>query len=191
MLCAAGGYLKRISNGVAINITAIAGPKHPLSYVDAEDKVYISNPYWQGIFDPIANSVASWGVAVPPGPMLMSSSGNLPAGTYHVCMTNVASGELSGNSAIVPITLTSEGGIQVLNRPTGALVWITDANEGIFIWREPSIISWIFRPLSRFRRFYALRRRTWKISVMLLAGYGDRLARMYIIPSRLTSDGTS
>jgi len=132
MLCAAGGYLKRISNGVAINITAIAGPKHPLSYVDAEDKVYISNPYWQGIFDPIANSVASWGVAVPPGPMLLSSSGNLPAGTYHVCMTNVASGELSGNSAIVPITLTSEGGIKVLNRPSGALVWITDANEGIF-----------------------------------------------------------
>lgn len=132
MLCAAGGYLHRISNGVAINITAIAGPKHPLSYVDAEDKVYISNPYWQGIFDPIANSVASWGVAVPPGPMLLSSSGNLPAGTYHVCMTNVVNGDLSGNSAIVPITLTSEGGIQVLNRPSGALVWVTDSDEGIF-----------------------------------------------------------
>jgi hypothetical protein len=132
MLCAAGGYLKRISNGVAINITVITGPKHPLSYVDAEDKVYISNPYWQGIFDPIANSVASWGVAVPPGPMLLSSSGNLPAGTYHVCMTNVVNGDLSGNSAIVPITLTSEGGIQVLNRPSGALVWVTDSDEGIF-----------------------------------------------------------
>jgi hypothetical protein len=132
MLCAAGGYLYRVSQGVATAITTITGPKSTLSYVDAEDKVYISNPYWQGIFDPIANSVASWGVAVPPGPMLLSSSGNLPAGTYHVCMTNISGSELSGNSPITSITLTSEGGIQILNRPAGALVWCTDAEEGIF-----------------------------------------------------------
>jgi hypothetical protein len=132
MLCAAGGVLYRVAQGVATNIGTISGPVHPLSYAEADDKVYISNPYWQGIFDPIANSVSSWGVAPPHGPMLLSGSGNLPAGTYHVTMTNVASGELSGNGPISSITLASEGGIQVLNRPTGAIVWVTDADEGIF-----------------------------------------------------------
>jgi hypothetical protein len=132
MLCAANGILYRIAQGVATNIYSVTGPKYPLSYVDAEDKVYISNPYWQGVFDPSTNTVTSWGVAVPPGPMLLSGTGNLPAGTYHVCMTNVSGSEISGNSPITSLTLTSEGGIQVLNRPSGALVWITDSDEGIF-----------------------------------------------------------
>ncbi len=132
MLVAANGTLYRIVQGAAVSIGAISGPKCPLSYVDAEDKVYISNPYWQGVYNPSTSTLSSWGVAVPPGPMLLSGNGNLPAGTYHVCMTNVSGGELSGNGPIVPITLTSEGGIQVQNRPSGALVWVTDSDEGIF-----------------------------------------------------------
>lgn len=132
MLCAAGGYLYRVSQGVAINIATITGPKHPLSYIDAEDKVYCSNPYWQGVFNPSDNSISSWGVAVPPGPMLLTGDGNLPAGTYKVCMTNVSGGQLSGNGPITEITLSAEGGIQILNRPPGALVWVTDSDEGIF-----------------------------------------------------------
>jgi hypothetical protein len=64
--------------------------------------------------------------------MLLSGDGNLPAGTYHVCMTNVSGSEISGNSPISEITLAAEGGIQVLNRPAGALVWATDSDEGIF-----------------------------------------------------------
>lgn len=132
MLCAAGGVLYRISQGVATAITTITGPKYPLSYVDAEDKVYISNPYWQGVFDPSSNAFSSWGVTVPPGPMLLTGDGNLPVGTYNICMTNVSGSEISGNGPITSITLTAEGGIQVLNRPSGALVWATDAEEGIF-----------------------------------------------------------
>lgn len=132
MLWAADGVLYRNVQGVAVNVGTITGPKYPLSYAEAEDKVYISNPYWQGVFNPSDNSISSWGVAVPPGPMLLSGSGNLPAGTYHVCQTNVTGNELSGNSPISSITLASEGGIQVLNRQSGALVWITDTNEGIF-----------------------------------------------------------
>lgn len=132
MLCAATGALYRISQGQASSVGTVTGPKEALSYVEAEDKVYVGNRYWQGIFDPSANSVASWGVAVPPGPMLLSGSGNLPAGTYHVCMTNVSNGELSGNGPISSITLSTEGGIQILNRPEGAIVWVTDTDEGIF-----------------------------------------------------------
>ncbi len=132
MLCAASGVLYRISQGVAVNVGTISGPTYPLSYFEADDKVYISDPYWQGIFDPTANSVASWGVALPPGPMLLAGSGNLPAGIYHVTMTNVVNGEISGNGPIGQFTLTAEGGIQILNRPSGALVWATDSDEGIF-----------------------------------------------------------
>jgi hypothetical protein len=132
MLCAANGILYRISQGAAVNISTLAGLRYPLSYVEADEKVYISNPHWQGVFDPSTNTVTSFGVAAPPGPMLISGSGNLPAGNYHVTMTNVSGTELSGSGPISDIELTAEGGIQVLNRPAGALVWVTDADEGIF-----------------------------------------------------------
>ena len=132
MLCVANGILYRNVNGQAITIGAVAGPKHSFSYIDVDDKVYLANPYWQGVFDPLNNSLSSWGVPQPPGAMLLSGNGNLPAGTYHVCMTNVVSGELSGNGAITQIELAAEGGIQILNRPAGALVWVTDSDEYLF-----------------------------------------------------------
>jgi hypothetical protein len=131
-LCAADGILYRIRNGAKENLGTIAGPKYPLSYLDAEDRVYISNPYWQGILDPVTNAISSWGVTLPAGPMLLSGEGGLPAGTYRVCFTAMSGTELSGNGPISEITLTATGGIQVLNRPSGALVWATDANEPIF-----------------------------------------------------------
>jgi hypothetical protein len=132
MLCIAGGYLYRVIDRNAVQIGVVNKIKYPYSYVEAEGKVYISNPYWQGVFDPSNDTISSWGVTVPPGAMLLSGDGDLPAGTYYICMTNVSGTELSGNGSISKITLTTTGGIQVLNRPTGALVWCTDANEGIF-----------------------------------------------------------
>lgn len=132
MLCIAGGILYRNVSGIATNVGTIAGPKSPMSYIDAEDKVYFSNPYQSGCLNLSTNTVALWGIAVPPGPMLLTGDGGLPAGTYHITMTNVTNGELSGNGAITKITLTTEGGIQILNRPSGALVWVTDSDEGIF-----------------------------------------------------------
>jgi hypothetical protein len=133
MLCSAAGALYRNVGGVAVNVGTVAGPaKYPLSYAEVDDVVYISSPYWQGVFDPSSNSISAWGVAVPPGPMLLAGDGNLPAGTYQVTMTNVTNGELSGSGPISSITLTAEGGVQILNRPSGALVWVTDTREGIF-----------------------------------------------------------
>ncbi|MDD5525560.1 MAG: hypothetical protein PHV90_10015 [Smithella sp.] len=132
MLCVADSILYRISQGTAVNIGTVYGSKSPLSYIDVENKVYCSNPYWQGVFNPYNNSISQWGVAVPPGPMLTTDNGNLPAGTYKVCMTNVSDNQLSGNGPITEITLSAEGGIKILNRPSGALVWVTDSNESIF-----------------------------------------------------------
>jgi hypothetical protein len=129
MLCAANGVLYKIRDSVATALTSIPGPDDPLSYVDAEDKVYISNQHWQGVLDPDNDSISAWGVDSPPGPMLLSGTGGLPAGTYKVTMTNVSGDELSGNGPISEITLSLTGGIQILNRPAGAIVWATDAEE--------------------------------------------------------------
>jgi len=134
MLCAAGNKLYSIKTGSAVQVATITGTVgEPLSYVLAEGKVYVSNKYWRGVFDPDTLTVSDWGIALPPGPMLLSSgSGGLPAGTYHVTFTNVVNGQISGNGSISSITLASTGGIQILNRPAGALVWATDQGGVVF-----------------------------------------------------------
>ena len=131
-LCVAGGYLYRFQQNTTTQVGTITGKDYPMSYVEADNKVYMSNPYYKGVFNPGTNTLSAWGVSLPPGPMLTSTSGNLQAGTYHVTMTNVSGTELSGNGPITSITLTAEGGISILNRPSGALVWCTDVNESIF-----------------------------------------------------------
>jgi len=132
MMCVAQGCLYRILQGVAVDVGSVDGPVAPVSYLEVEGKIYASNPYWKGIFNPEDNSLSSWGVTPPPGPMMLSATGGLPAGTYAVCYTNHESGEMSGNGPITMITLDVEGGIQLLNRPAGAVVWMTDANESTF-----------------------------------------------------------
>lgn len=133
MLCAASGKLYNVGGGVATQLAAISGPtSEPLSYELCENKVYISNSYWRGIYDPATNTVSDWGLALPPGPMLLSASGELSAGTYHVCFTALSGGQLSGNGPISTIKLNSTGGISILNRPSSALVWATDVNDHIF-----------------------------------------------------------
>jgi hypothetical protein len=47
-------------------------------------------------------------------------------------MTNTVGDQISGTGPITSIEVTSIGGIQVINRPPGAVVWCTDANEFIF-----------------------------------------------------------
>jgi len=133
MLCAANNKLYSGGTGVAVEVGDIDGPANePLDYCLCEDKVYISNKYWRGVFDPLTNTVSDWGIVLPPGPMLISSDGNLPVGIYYVIFTAVSDGQISGNGPMTKIELTSEGGIQILNRPSGALVWMTDQNDYVF-----------------------------------------------------------
>jgi len=132
MLCVAGGSLYRISNDVAVSIGVIGDRNTPVSYVEIEGKVYFSNQYCQGVFNPVTNTISDWGVLPPGGPMLLTGSGGLIPGIYNVAMTNVVGDQISGTGPITSIELTAEGGIQVINRPSGAIVWCTDANEFIF-----------------------------------------------------------
>jgi len=127
MLCSAGGYLYDISTGQAVQVSAISGLNtEPLSYSLIDGLVYISNKFWTGVFYPETRTVTGWGISIPNQPILIQTSGNLQPGTYHVTITNVVNNEISGNGQISSITLLEEGGIQVLNRPVGSLVWATD-----------------------------------------------------------------
>lgn len=133
MLCAAGNRLYSIANRTATQLATITGTAgEPLSYALAEDDVYISNAYWRGVLSLSTMTVSGWGIDLPPGPMLLTATGNLPAGEYHITFTAVSGGKISGNGSISSITLTDTGGIQILNRPSGALVWATDQHGVVF-----------------------------------------------------------
>ena len=126
------GTLYRFTPPTKTSIGSIGDRGAPVSFVEAEGKVYFSNPLCQGIFDPALNTVSTWGILPPPGPMLLTGTGSLVPGIYNVTMTSTNGDEISGTGPISRFELTAEGGIQVINRPSGAEVWCTDVNEHIF-----------------------------------------------------------
>lgn len=130
MLCVSEGKLYRISQREAVEICAINDSA--LSCAEVNDKIYISNKYWNTIFDPSDNSISDWGMTLPEQPIISSTAGNLPIGTYQLCFTRFSGREISGNGAIVSIELTSEGGISIANRNSDELVWMTDPNGSQF-----------------------------------------------------------
>lgn len=132
MMCVASGYLYRISQDVATQICAVSGPDTYMSYVEIDNKIYMSNKYWSTIFDPSDNSTSDWGLTLPEQPVISSTTGNLPVGTYQICFTKFSGREISGNGAIALIELTSEGGISIANRTADSLVWMTDPNGSKF-----------------------------------------------------------
>lgn len=132
MLCASDGKLYRVGQGAAAEICIINGPRSELSYAEIDNKIYVSNGYWSGIFDPWDNSVSDWGLDLPDQPVLAATAGNLPAGTYQVCYTRFSGSELSGNGAIASIEIGASTGIDLLNRDPDYIVWVTDPNGAVF-----------------------------------------------------------
>ena len=132
VLCVSENKLYRISQGQAVEICSITGPNTELNYTEVNEKIYISNPYWNVIFDPSDNSTSEWGLTLPEQPVVSSTVGSLPAGTYQLCFTKFNNCEISGNGTIASIELTSEGGISISNRSANSLVWITDPNGSKF-----------------------------------------------------------
>lgn len=134
LLCMSGSTLYRLDSGAAVSIGAIGGVTAPTYYAEVGDLVYISNRYGNKIFDPSDNSLDDWGLAVPTtGPALTSTTGSLPAGTYHVCFTKYNSNyNLSGNSPISEILLSDTGGITVSGRQSDGMVWCTDTDGDVF-----------------------------------------------------------
>jgi len=133
MLCVDNGTLYRIQQGNKVSLCTVNGPKSLMSYADVDDLVYMSNYYWHGIFDPADNSISDWGIDLPEQPVITSTTGSLPAGTYHVCFTISDGVTISGNGPIAQIILSSgNSGISISNRPVNGIVWVTDPDGGIF-----------------------------------------------------------
>ena len=130
MLCVSEGVLYQIEGDTATSRGTITND--PLFYAEVGDLVYLSSKSYNGIFDPDTGTIADWGIDLPNGPMLTSTSGNLDAGTYHVCLTTKSGTEISGNGPIAQIILASEGGISISNRGADDIVWCTDPNGDTF-----------------------------------------------------------
>jgi hypothetical protein len=127
-----GTVLKRVNGTTATAIEDVGGLVTPMYYAEVGARVYLSNKYFNGIFDPFTDTVSPWGIMLPTGPVLSSASGSLSAGTYHACFTQKSGAFISGNGPISRIVLAREGGISISNRPSGAVVWCTDPDGDIF-----------------------------------------------------------
>lgn len=124
--------LKRFDGNGLTTIGDLGGVRTATYYAEVADQVYISNQFTNTIFDPSDNSTSDWGITLPVQPVLASGSGDLPAGTYHVCFTAVSGSEISGSGPVSQIVLSSEGGITISNRPSDCIAWCTDPNGDTF-----------------------------------------------------------
>jgi hypothetical protein len=107
-----GSDLKRLSDSLLSSTTLRTGITGSLSmaYLPLDGKVYYSDGNISGV---IENGVSrSWGLSVPPSPVLSLIPGNLPSGLYQVCVTYVRNdGQESGasESSILELTNSTSG----------------------------------------------------------------------------------
>lgn len=123
-----GRELRRlvVQNGVPASavIMNMLTPSTRASFFEYDDRVFFTNGHELGA----VTRKAAWlvGVDDPPGAVVDPLTfGTLPAGKYNVAYSYVlASGEESGLSEIVPVTLQQQGGFEVLVPP------VTTFNSG-------------------------------------------------------------
>jgi len=130
VMCAAESKVYRVVDGItAVELEDTEQADDPMSYLEVDGKIYLSNQNWTGMYDPGLKTIGKWGVPIPTTPVLIQAEGSLPAGYYNVCLTAISEyGRPSGNSDLAGITLSEPGGIIISNLPEGASVWITDPN---------------------------------------------------------------
>jgi len=102
-----------------------------VNYLEINNLVYMSNPYWQGVYDLSQEAVRSWGVALPPAPDISLVPGDLPPGKYSLCFTRVEDGRMSGNGPLAQVAWEGGAqGIRLNNLVPGYQCWITHAGGG-------------------------------------------------------------
>lgn len=116
-------------DGSYLAMDTVDGPRSRLSYAEVNGLVYMSNPYWSGVYDPQSGVVRPWGIATPPVPDIALTDGDMPPGKYVLAYTRTTYSKLSGNGPLA--TVSWEGGgraIQVNNLPSDGHCWITHPN---------------------------------------------------------------
>ncbi len=144
MLCVGQGAaspqsLFQVEEAGAQELAPVLGPPAQLSYVEINNRVYMGNPYWTGVFNILTGKMESWGVPVPAAPQIALVEGALPPGEYKLCYVNRVAARISGNGPLAAIRW--EGGtfgIQLNNLPAGGECWITQPN-GKYLFKAPMI----------------------------------------------------
>jgi len=129
MLYVADGFLYRVEGLQTTVLGAIPGPPARMNYKEINNLVYLSTPYWNGVYDVLSQELRPWGMVLPGVPDLSMVAGDLPPGQYSLCYTRAEDGRLSGNGPLAQISW--EGGTQGIrlnNLPTGGQCWITNPN---------------------------------------------------------------
>lgn len=115
-------------------ITALPDAESKMSYVRVDEKVYISNSYWKGIYDLQASELRSWGIDLPVSPQTILVDGDLVPGHYSLCYTKVnEDGRIGGNGPIVDLFWDSGNrGISLVDVPERCVAWITHPDGSDF-----------------------------------------------------------
>lgn len=131
MLCVAGGELCRVEGVAVSELCGVTGPSARVNYAEIDSLVYMSNPYWTGVYDRVQDAVRPWGVSLPPAPDIGLVAGDLPPGRYSLCYTTIQGDFLSGNGPIMQVAWEGMAqGIQLKNLGDDHLCWITHPNGG-------------------------------------------------------------
>lgn len=146
VLFRAGNKLYRLLNKTTpleLDILTTTPELDKCCYLEVSGYIYISSTNYIVRLEIATNIIETWGIPIPSSPILNIVAGGMPKGIYHVCLTNVRNGRISGNSVITPITLIEDGGIEITNLPADAQVWITEPNGSQFFFAgtNPQIVT--------------------------------------------------
>jgi protein tyrosine phosphatase (PTP) superfamily phosphohydrolase (DUF442 family) len=117
--CVQGTSLKRIGTDYSLTTLRTVTANAYMHYVKVNDEVYFSNGIDTGVFD--NGATRTWGLTVPPLPVVAVGVGNMPAGRYQFVSTYVrADGQESGARMAGQITVPDNSSlIFTLVAPTG------------------------------------------------------------------------
>lgn len=137
LFCIANNKLCRLERSGYTEICDVK-PSDSMSYVEVGNFIYISSSVWAGKYNLLTGEIEDWGITLPPSPSVsLTSDGNLPPGTYHLCYTKINAGLSSGNGNICTIVFEGESkGITLSNYSTSYLCWITDTDGKDFYLAE-------------------------------------------------------
>lgn len=132
MFCVAQGVLYLIDGETPIPVCNITGPRSSaMEYVELNQRVFMSNGYWKGIYELGLAEVRGWGLPLPSYPEFEMTDGDLPPGTYKLCYTRsyTRSRSIGGNGPIAEASWEGgTGSLKLKNKPADCLVWITQPN---------------------------------------------------------------
>ena len=109
-----------LPDGTSTLVGNFAAGDNRVSYVEVNGEIYLTCKTARGKIS--SGVLKSWGIDVPASPPVLTTTvGTLPAGTYHASVTYLmADGRESGDSALAKITLAAGGGITTLSMPVSA-----------------------------------------------------------------------